>query len=151
MWCDGRRLAEIESIAPRNRYALPAPITPFAKELFATGKSSVELESEQLAYYIVCDVNMVDPYGGTYATNIVFSGIQTEDGSRYVQLKDIQYLKKRLQYTSSPHIKAYVNALQQMGVIDAGNHYTEKQFLGYEILRSPKYYTVSGYVPPSAG
>ena len=134
-----------------NRYALPAPITPFAKELFATGKSSVELESEQLAYYIVCDVDMVDPYGGTYATNIIFSGVQTEDGSRYVQLKDIQYLKKRLQYTSSPHIKAYVNSLQQMGVIDAGNHYTEKKFLGYEILWRPECYTVSGYMPPSAG
>lgn len=125
-----------------SRYALPTPLTPLTKDLFASAKTMVESEAEELAQYLVCGIDLPDPRSA-YASNIKFDPT-IHEGARYVQQKDVRDLVVRLNFQGSKNPKAYLNALQDTGVISYKDDYrNSKQRLGYQILRSPDYYTTT--------
>jgi len=139
------RLAATSDI--RSRYALPAPITPLTRRIFASSKTSVDTESEELARYLVCGITEVDPYN-VNAPCIHFEPTE-HDGALYVQEKEIRNLINRLRFKGSKNIKAYIESLNRQNVITQKNdHRTGDQYLGYKIIRKPQYYTASGYISP---
>ena len=123
-----------------NRYTLAAPITPLARDLFASSKTTVEIEAEELAHYLVCGVDMADPYGNGYSSNIRFKATE-HNGKKYVKLADVRQLIARLRFKGSTNPKSYISVLQDQGVLsyDASAR-TNTQHLGYQILRDAGYY-----------
>ncbi|HEY3295393.1 MAG TPA: primase-helicase family protein [bacterium] len=123
-----------------NRYTLAAPITPLARDLFASSKSTVEIEADELARYLVCGVEMPDPYGDGYSSKIKFTATEY-NGAKYVQLAEIRLLISRLRFKGSSNPKAYISVLQDLGVLsfDASAR-SNVRHLGYKILRDQKYY-----------
>ncbi|MFH1514912.1 MAG: primase-helicase family protein [bacterium] len=139
------KLAAVSDI--RSRYALPAYITPLARRIFASSKTSVDTETEELARYLVCGISEVDPYN-INAPCIHFEPTKHE-GGLYVQEKEIRNLINRLRFKGSKNIKAYIESLNRQNVLTHKNDYrTSKEYLGYKILRKPEYYTASGYISP---
>ena len=134
-----------------NRYGIPAPFTPLARDLFAASQSTIEMEAEELARYIVCGV-------GT-SLNDVMNGMQSyrpytaPDGYQYVQLKDLRDLVRGMNFRGSANPKAYINALQDQEVLSFESDYRLNcQRLGFRVLRPASYYatTVSGQVESGA-
>jgi len=125
-----------------NRYTLPAPVTPFARGLFASSKTSVEAEAEELAQYLVCGVDLHDmnhSFGGIH-----YHPLKASDGTLYAQLKEIRDLIGQLRFKGSQNPKAYINVLQDQGVLSyETNHRVAGKWLGYKVLRSPDYYTTT--------
>ena len=129
-----------------NRYSLPAPITTLTRDLFAGSKSTVELEAGELAQYIVCGVNMPDPYGNEYSPPIEFRGY-ISGCDNYIKLEEFRKLVQRLRLKESRNYKSYLNILQDQHVLAYDETRTNANRFGYAILRDPTYYTtVSGQI-----
>jgi hypothetical protein len=125
-----------------TRYALETPITELAKKLFGSSKSLIELESDELAQYLVCGLNRVDATA-KYPVTIHFKPIRY-DGSLYVPQGDLRELVQKLNFKGHSNYKSYITVLQDQGVLSHKNdHRTTNQRLGYQILRSPDYYTTT--------
>jgi hypothetical protein len=130
------------------RYALATPITEFAKNLFGSSKTLIESEAEELAQYLVCGINQMN-LSQTRPSAIQFKP-KDVDGGLYVLQQDIRDLVDQLRFKGNTNYKAYVTVLQDQGVISYKNdHRVSNQRLGYQILRSPDYYTTtaSGVLP----
>lgn len=131
-----------------NRYGIPAPITPLARTLFASAVTTIEIEAEELARYLVFGVNTPNPRNAN-APNIYFKA-REHNGVQFVQFQDIRELVKNLGFTGSPASpKSYVTVLQEQGVLSYDVDHSSRQYYGYAILRSKDYYTttVSGMLP----
>ncbi|MBU0507774.1 hypothetical protein KKH27_02910 [bacterium] len=131
-----------------SRYALDTPITDLARKLFGSSKSLIEMEAEELAQHLVCGIHRVDT-STPYHKTIYFSPIAV-DGSLFVQQQDLRELIQKLNFKGIANYKAYITALQDQGVLShRNNHRISNQRLGYQILRSPDYYTAtdSGGLP----
>ena len=121
---------------------MPAKITPFARDLFASAKSTVEIETEELARIVVCGIDIPN-HKNTYAPNITFQPY-SYNGSQYVQFQNIRDLVSQLGFKGSPNQpKAYVTVLQDQGVISHDSARCADRHLGYKILRSKDYYTTT--------
>lgn len=122
-----------------NRYALAAPITDFARNLYESSPPQVQIDSEELAQYIVCGVSMPDPYNSN-APFIQFKP-KVIDGKSFVRPEEIRILVDRLRLKSNKFTyKSFITALQDAGVLSHGLDRESHQRKGYEILRSPDYY-----------
>ncbi|MBI5060558.1 hypothetical protein HZB60_12360 [candidate division KSB1 bacterium] len=134
-----RRLSAVQT--SNNRYGLSAPITPFSKDLFVSSKTTVEMEAEELARYLVCGIYESDPYGGSNSEPIQFKPYETKDGELYVQGKEIRDLVGRLRFKGSSNYKAYITILQEAGILSIDCDFRQnRRWLGYRILREPKFY-----------
>ena len=121
-----------------NRYTLAAPMTDLARMLFESAKTIIELETEELAEILVCGVDDPDPFNPF--GRIQFSAKESP-GKRYVQLSEIRELIGKLRFKGSSNPKAYVNVLQEQGVLSHdGSHREKSQRLGYLILRDKGFY-----------
>ncbi|HEY3295657.1 MAG TPA: primase-helicase family protein [bacterium] len=127
------------SFSTNARYTLPTPITNFAKELFCSAKTLIETEADELARYIVLGIDMKDPYN---PSGPVITLDRTPNGTEwYVQQKDIRRLIERLRFKGNSNPKAYINELQNMGVISHKDDYRNSlERLGYRILRDKSHY-----------
>jgi hypothetical protein len=135
-----------------NRYARAAPITEFARRIFGSSKPLVQIETEELAPYIVCGVNIPDSRF-VNAPNIQFKP-RMIGGKYYVRPDDIRDLVDRLRFKGGKgSYKPFITALQEMGVISDTLDRDSNQRYGYQILRSPDYYatTISGALPVDTG
>jgi hypothetical protein len=134
-----------------TRYGLETPITDLARRLFGSSKNLIEMEAEELAQYLVCGIHRSDE-STRYPKTIYFQPTKV-DGALYVQQQDIRDLVVKLGFKGIANYKAYVTALQDQGVLSHKNDFrVSSQRLGYQILRSPDYYTatVSGIMPVNA-
>jgi hypothetical protein len=132
----------------KNRYALSAPITPLARSLFASAKSTIEIEAEELARHLVFGVNIPN-LKNAYAPNIHFQAYAF-NGAKYVQFQEIRDLVGQLGFKGSPaQPKSYVTVLQDQKVLSHETARCAERHLGYKILRDRSYYTttISGVLP----
>ncbi len=124
------------------RYALETPITDLARNLFGSSKNLIELEAEELAEYLVCGIHRVD-INAKYPTTINFSPTKV-DGKLYVQQQDLRDLIQKLNFKGHSNYKAYITVLQDQRILShLYNHRVSNQRLGYQIRRSPEYYTTT--------
>jgi len=134
----------------RNRYALAAPITPYAKTLFASSKNSVEEEAEILAECIVRGVIPREPLdepapNDKFGPN--FKPVKRPDKDQYhIPPRKLAKLISKLGLKASKDMKAYSNALVRMNVISPEEYRTEERRYGYPILRPRSDYPESGPV-----
>jgi energy-coupling factor transporter ATP-binding protein EcfA2 len=130
-----------------SRYALSAPITQLARDLFGSAVTTVESEAEELAQYLVCGVNMPDSRNSN-APNICFTP-HVSDGHSYVRLNEIRDLVDRLHFKGNSNYKVYIAVMQDLGVLSYKQVRESGQRFGYHIQRTPDYYTttVSGVLP----
>lgn len=128
-----------------SRYILNAPITHFAKELFASSKTGIELEAETLAEALVCGYQKE----GFYKTGTGFISKGSEYKFRPIEIKNDKYVKpgdlneliKQLGLSETRNKKAYINALVEAEVITPRNDYRmNNRRLGHKILRKSSYY-----------
>jgi hypothetical protein len=113
-----------------------------------SSKNLIELEADELAQYLVCGINRVD-FDAKYPTTIHFEPTKHEN-ALYVSQADIRNLVQKLNFKGNSNYKSYITALQDHEVLSHKNdHRISGQRLGYQILRSPEYYTVtpSGVLP----
>lgn len=130
------------SCGTTSRYALDTPITELARNLFGSSKSLIELEADELAQHLVCGIHRVD-LDAKYPTTIHFTPT-VADGSLYVQQQDLRELVQKLNFKGHGNYKAYITVLQDQEVLSHRNdHRISNQRLGYQILRSPEYYTTT--------
>jgi len=136
------RLAQ--TFDPRNRYTLAAPITDFAKGLYASAKTSVEEEAEILAECIVRGVASLSSFGPN------FKPVKHPDPAEqdlYIAPRQLLSLISKLKVKASRDVKAYTNALVRMQVISPeSDHRTRKVRLGHKILRARDSYPEDGAV-----
>lgn len=131
-----------------NRYALAAPITDFARKLYESSPPQVQIDSEELAQYIVCGVSMPDPYNSS-APFIQFKP-KVIEGKSFVRPEEIRVLVDRLRLKNNKvTYKSFITALQDAEVISHTLDRDSHQRNGYEILRNPDYYktTASDVLP----
>ena len=146
------RYEKLASVRRSNcRYTLNAPITNFARELFVSSRTGIEIESEILAEVLV---RGIEKYG-----EIQFSDGSTRrlpeiqwhstiwKGDKYVMPSQIHELIKKLHLNETRSKKAYINALVEMEVITANNDYhtTHKRY-GHKIIRPRSFYPEDGAI-----
>jgi hypothetical protein len=148
--------ARYQTLAARgfqnNRYALAAPITEFARNLFGSSKPLVQIETDELAQYIVCGVDMPDSRSMN-APNIQFRP-RMIDGKAYIRPDEIRDLVDRLHFKGGRGTyKPFITTMQDMKVISPTLDRDSNQRFGYQILRSKEYYTTtaSGIMPVNTG
>lgn len=98
-----------------NRYSLPVPITELQKDLFMSAHTSIELESEDLAEYIIQHYR-----------------------NGYIKFGQIKQVLKDLSYPGGRRLRDYIQQLQDDGIISMdGNHRSggTGERLGYKILK----------------
>ena len=146
------RYEKLASVRDRSsRYTLNAPITDFARELFASSKTGIEIESEILAEVLVRGIfkenSFVSASGYTRELPSLSWKAREHDGCKYVKPGELNDLIRKLQLTETRNKKAYINALVEMGVITAKNDFriTERR-LGHKVLRGRDYYSEDGCV-----
>ncbi|MCB9365903.1 MAG: hypothetical protein H6508_01755 [Calditrichaeota bacterium] len=132
----------------RNRYFLAAPITPYALSIYASSKTSVEEETEILAECIVRGVVPRNPLedeqpGDKNLPN--FKPIKRPDKDEYhIPPRKLVKLIKALKLPGNYDLKAYMNTLVRMKVINPVEYRTETKRYGYPILRARDHYPESG-------
>jgi hypothetical protein len=134
----------------RNRYFLAAPITDYARTLYASSKNSVEEETEVLAECIVRGVVPRDPLdepqpGDKSLPN--FKPVKRPDKEEYhIPPRKLMTLIKAMKLTASRDLKAYQNALVRMKIISPEEYRVDKKRYGYPILRPRSDYPEDGPV-----
>jgi hypothetical protein len=132
----------------KNRYALSAPISPLARCLFASAKSTIEIEAEELARHLVFGVNIPN-LKNTYAAKIHFQAYAF-NGAKYVQFQETRDFVGQFGFKGSPaQPKSYVAVLQDQKVLSHETARSAERHLEYKILRNRSYYTssISGFLP----
>lgn len=130
-----------------NRYGIPTPITPFARNLFTSAKTTIELEIDELASALLNGVS-IPQKSGFFESTYDFTPYRY-NGDCYVKFKEIRDLVKHLGLKgAASQPKAYVTKLQDIGILSHDTARSATEHLGYKILRPKDYYTttISGMV-----
>ncbi len=136
----------------RNRYFIAAPITDFARELYASSMTSVEMEAEEMAEAIVNGRHETITNDRGFTVRSIWYDPTEWNGDYYVKLKDIRELIRYLDLRSGSTIKAYTEALGRAKVISMRSDYrNNKQQLGYKILRKKDFYSSASLPDPGTG
>jgi hypothetical protein len=134
----------------RNRYYIAAPITDFARDLYASSMTSVEMEAEELAEAVVLGRHETQTNSHGFETRSIWYDPTQWNGESFVKLKEIRDLIKFMELRSGNNVKAYTEALGRAGVISLRSDYrNNRQQLGYKILRPKSFYRVNYSCMPS--
>jgi hypothetical protein len=119
-----------------SRYAVRAPITDFARDVWPSCKTNIEEEADELAECIIRGVQRRSTSDGSDSDNYM---PREFEGSSYILPSELRRLIKLLDVNGS--YKEYKEALIRAGVLShKDDHRTSTMRLGFKLLKPGEEY-----------